>query len=87
VSDFTEFARDLLRRCSIRAACADCGNTNLDELAITGRGKLICRQDIGNIREACTVKRDGWQVLDARGRVVDRGPGVTLHVAGTYGGS
>lgn len=86
MSDFTEFCRDLLSRFNVPAKCTDCGNTNLDELAITGRGRVICRQDIENIRQACK-KQPGWQVLDAKGNVVNYGPGITLKVVGDYGSS
>lgn len=77
MSDFTAFARDLLARCHIPAKCTECGNPHIDELAITGRGKLICRQDIDVIRTACK-ERVGWRVLDASGKVVASGPGITL---------
>lgn len=77
MSNFTEFAHDLLARCKIPQQCSDCGNPHLEELALTGRGKLICRQDVPNIREAC-VSRIGWRVLDAKGNPIDSGPGITF---------
>jgi hypothetical protein len=78
MSDFTEFARDLLTRLNVPQKCVHCGNDNLEELAITGFGRIICRQDVENIRQACTSKRDGWRVLAPDGRVVNSGPGITL---------
>ena len=86
MSDFTEFCRDLFARLRVPAKCVDCGNTNLEELSISTRGKVVCRQDEENIRLACK-KQPGWLILDAKGNVIDRGPGITLKVTGDYGSS
>lgn len=72
---------DRLARLGIPARCHVCGNTDLDELAMNFRGQLHCRQDEENIRANCR-KRIGWRVIDAGGRVINTGSGVTLRALG-----
>ena len=71
MSSFTEFALEFLDRMKIPPKCSICGNPHISELALTGKGKLICRQDIDNIREACGNRRDGWRVLGPDGHAGD----------------
>lgn len=76
--EFTEFALKLLNTLNVPAKCAHCGNDNLDELAITGRGKVICRLDIAAVSEACSNHDVGWRVVDPNGKVVSSGSGITF---------
>lgn len=82
---FTAFMSERLARLGIPAKCGVCGNTNLDELAMNLRGQLHCRQDEENIRAACR-KRIGWRVIDASGRVIETGSGITLRAVGNMNG-
>jgi len=85
MSDFTHWMAERLARLGIPARCYVCGNTSLDELAMSFRGQLHCRQDEENIRLACR-KRIGWRVLDAQGRVIDTGNGITLRATAGMNG-
>jgi hypothetical protein len=82
---FTAFMAERLARLGIPAKCSVCGNTSLDELAMSLTGQLHCRQDEENIRANCR-KRIGWRVLDAGGRVINTGPGITLRASGNMNG-
>jgi hypothetical protein len=85
MTSFTEWAKDMLGRQGIPAKCGTCGNTYLDELAMGFSGQLHCRQDIANIAENCK-RRNGWRVLDARGRTIQTGSGITLRPVSGLGG-
>jgi hypothetical protein len=85
MSNFTDWMAEKLQRLGVAGKCAVCGNTALDELAMSLRGQLHCRQDVAAIREGCR-KRVGWRVIDGGGRVLNTGSGVTLRVAGDLDG-
>lgn len=85
MSHFTEAALRFLRSVNSPAQCSHCGNPNLDELAITGLGRVVCRMDIPEISNACSNSQTGWRVLGPTGEIVSSGTGITMKVDGGYG--